>query len=705
MTATALPFPFPPRTGIQTTECAGVRMGKIMNYPSRCAAALITVCVVMPLHAETVSNEPIVVTATRLGDDAAQIPASITVITADDIRNGTAATLPDVLRQAAGISRHSLFGNLGADDSIDLRGFGATATQNTLILLDGRRINDIDLSLVDFGSIPLDNIARIEIIHGGGAVLYGDGAVGGVINIITKQTARQGTSGQTALSTGSYATRQLSAGLNHGSGPFSLSLHAGGADSEGYRANNNLLQKNGQSALRWTGADQELYLNLGADNQQLRLPGPRTVDPGAGIDELSTDRRGTDTPDDYANQSSYYATTGVHRILSDSNEFIADIGYRNKRQRAFYANFPSYLDTELGIWSFTPRLITRYTLLGHSGQVTTGIDYYHYTYTSDRASAADTVDTPIHALQVLQRNTGVYTQLTHDLDTATSLTAGARVQWVRESADDTLDPNAPGASQYDSQAAPLSRTDREHILELGIRRRLSADTTLFAHAQRSARFATVDELFQLDSNFMQVFSPIKPQTAKQLDLGLEFKRGTVSLAPTLYYMDLTNEIHFDPNTFTNVNLDPTRRYGAELTANARINEQVRLNGSYAHRISKFRAGTFQGHDVPLVPSNTANAGIDWTIRSDLLLSASVIYNGTQRFDNDESNSFMKIPAYQTVQTKLTHTEHGWHISGAIDNLFNKEAFDYGVRSTFTPGRYNAYPLAGRTYNLSVEVDL
>ena len=65
----------------------------------------------------------------------------------------------------------------GKSASVDIRGFGETAPLNTLVLVDGRRVNEIDLSGVDWTQIPLDQIERIEIVRGAGSVLYGDNAL------------------------------------------------------------------------------------------------------------------------------------------------------------------------------------------------------------------------------------------------------------------------------------------------------------------------------------------------------------------------------------------------------------------------------------------------------------------------------------------------------------------------------------------------
>src|SRR6266567_850308 len=116
------------------------------------------------------------------------VGASATVITSEDIARSPAQTVQEIIAQTPGVQLKSLYGGVnGAGTAVDLRGFGAFAGSNTLVLMNGRRLNDLDLQGVDLSTIPRDSIERIEIIRGNsGAVLYGDNAVGGVINIVTK---------------------------------------------------------------------------------------------------------------------------------------------------------------------------------------------------------------------------------------------------------------------------------------------------------------------------------------------------------------------------------------------------------------------------------------------------------------------------------------------------------------------------------------
>ena len=86
---------------------------------------------------------------------------------------------------------------------MDIRGFADTATSNTLILLNGQRLTNIDLSLVDFTTIPRDSIDRIEVIMGNSSVLFGNNATAGSINIITDQSIKKGDAVNSNLVVGS----------------------------------------------------------------------------------------------------------------------------------------------------------------------------------------------------------------------------------------------------------------------------------------------------------------------------------------------------------------------------------------------------------------------------------------------------------------------------------------------------------------------
>jgi len=674
-------------------------------------AILLMVCAIpLPSIAETIAPNAVIVTSTRLEDDTTRLPSSVTVITADDIRRSPAKTLPELLALQAGVSTRSLYGNHATQTSVDLRGFGATATQNTLVLLDGRRLNDLDLSDVNYAAIPLENIDRIEIIRGGGSVLYGDGAVGGAINIITKKPGRAGTTGNLTVTGESYKTRQLDASVSHGEGPFAFHIFANGIDSGGYRRNNELHQGNLQTDMRWSEDRGEWFLKLGADDQSLRLPGARHVDPSAGIDELVNDRRGTDTPNDYAKQTGSSLTLGYSRFLSGDRELIFDGGYRMKNQKAFFDDytfggaFANYVDTDLGTGSFTPRLKMRHALFGLPGNFTTGFDYYRTQYDSDRSLNPSTAGAPIHRLNVNQSSMAIYGENLNEIGDASTLTIGARLQRVHMQAHDDFNPAAPGAA-FGSGAPDRNSTDSQHMLDLGLRHRLGGKWSVYGKLGRSARFATVDEFFQTDpNNFLQTFSPLKPQTAESIDLGTDYTDGDTRFSVGIYRTDLHNEIHFNPIIFANENLDPTRRHGLTLSVAQRLAEKWRIAADYSYTRAEFRAGDFAGNEVPLVARDTGSLSLFWTPQAKLSLSAAARYTGAKRFDNDQTNTFQKIPAYATVDFKLLGEYARWKWTAAVNNIFDKKAFDYGIRSTFSPGVYNAYPLPERSVSVSLGRD-
>ena len=170
-----------------------------------------------------VTLEEVVVTATRDAEEIRKIPANVTVITKEEIEQTHARTVVDVLRDKVDVVVTDFYGN-GKSSAVDIRGFGETGPLNTLVLVDGRRVNEIDLSGVDWSQIPLDQVERIEIVRGAGSVLYGDNAVGGVINIITKKPEKSFPPRQRPREEATAITKRVGPSVENGAPcrPFSM---------------------------------------------------------------------------------------------------------------------------------------------------------------------------------------------------------------------------------------------------------------------------------------------------------------------------------------------------------------------------------------------------------------------------------------------------------------------------------------------------
>jgi iron complex outermembrane recepter protein len=636
----------------------------------------------------------VAVTATRT--EGGIVGASTSVITAEDIARSPGATLQDVLAREPGVQTWSTFGGVnGAGSTVDLRGFGATAASNTLVLLNGRRLTDIDLAGVDFSAIPRESIERVEITRGNsGAVLYGDSAVGGVINIVTKTGVALPTSARVEGMVGSFRQREGAVSATTSRGPWAMAVYGNSVDSDGYRVNNALRQRNATGDLRYTVEEGSAYLNITADDQHLGLPGARKVTLTSS--ELVIDRRGATTPTAYADKQGVGLTLGVTRNVLDGIEVIADGGARFKAQQSetSLSGYDSSDDRELSTFSFTPRFISRRSILGLPSKVTAGVDLYASNLDANRG--AHLADPPVHRYNVKQSTAGLYWQQSVGILPSTDFSYGGRLQSMTVSARDVFDPTAPGGA-WDSQGAPLDRSETQHALHVGLEHRINDSFAVFGRLARSFRTPNVDE--RVGQGFPTNFN-LQTQTSRDAEIGARVSWGALSVQTSAYVMELTNEIMFSPDTFTNVNLDPTRRTGVETGATYRLSDTVRLKGGLAYTRAVFRDGVYAGNDVPLVSRLTGSAGVSWDIwRKWLTLDVVARFVGARRMDNDQKNFQPLIPQYALVDVRIGGEIDRFFWSLAVQNLFNEMYFDYAAASASTYGTYNAYPLPGRTFQL------
>ena len=633
----------------------------------------------------------VLITSSRL--DVGVSGASISVITAAEIADSPGQTLADILAREAGVQVQDLFGGVdGADATIDLRGFGAAATPNTLILLNGHRLNDYDLSAVNLAAIPKDSIARIEIIRGNaGAVLYGDGAVGGVINIITKSRIDQPPFAQASQTLGSFDYRRTGLSVGDTFAGTALSAYGDNISSDGYRQNNRVSQHDIVGSIDRALAGGEVYLDASATSQHIGLPGALS---GA---ELAADPRATDTPLDNAGDQELNTTLGGVWPVASGVDLVLDAGVRHKDQQSrFFEYGDTFYDTSLTRLSLAPRVDFTRPLLTLPARTIAGIDLEQTEYHANQQ--VDPGNPPIHRYDIRQRTAAAYWQSTLSVRPGTAVSLGLRLQDDRVEAHDVYDPTAPNNGNFVTvQGVPLAHSSLQYAFDLGLDHHLQHGVELFARVGRSFRLPTADERVGESPWGVPTTFDLKTQTSVDGEAGMRLHRGAFALQSSVYLMKLHNELHFNPLTYTNVNLGPTRRYGVENSINWEASRTVRARAGLSYARARFASGPWNGNDVPLVSRWTGYGGLTWALLGRrAVLDADVLYVGSRRFDNDQPNVQPLIPEHTLVDLGVGGTVGKVRYSLAVRNVFDRRYFDYGVASTFTYGVYNAYPMPGRT---------
>lgn len=170
---------------------------------------------VMPglaLAAEPYTTEPLVVTSGRLAEPQAQATAATTVFERDDIERLQASSVSELLERVPGLSIVRT-GGAGSQTGVFLRG---TSTAQTLVLVDGQRIAAASSGTSSLEFLAPEQIERIEVVRGARSALYGSDAIGGVIQIFTRQGDGLGLKPYARLAAGSDSTYQRSLGLSGG---------------------------------------------------------------------------------------------------------------------------------------------------------------------------------------------------------------------------------------------------------------------------------------------------------------------------------------------------------------------------------------------------------------------------------------------------------------------------------------------------------
>lgn len=219
---------------------------------------------------EDIELEKITVTVSRIREDRSSVARNVDVVTEKEIENTQAKDLTQVLTDLTSVNI-SDYGQLGASKTIRMR--GSTASQ-VLVLVDDRPINNPRDGTTDLSSIPMDNVERVEIVHGPGSDLYGAGAMGGTLNIITKNPPREKQKTELYSSFGTFRT--YTERFSHGARVSKLGylISTEYQNSGGFRTNTEFDAKDMNTKFEYSiDDDNTLALNSGLYRSMAGAPG------------------------------------------------------------------------------------------------------------------------------------------------------------------------------------------------------------------------------------------------------------------------------------------------------------------------------------------------------------------------------------------------------------------------------------------------
>jgi len=610
-----------------------------------------------------VAVEEVVVTATRYEEQIADVPANVTVISEEDIKNSTAQNVPELLKSQVGIHVSDITGNRRTF-TVDLRGFGETSPSNTLVLVDGRRINQPDLSGVDWTQIPLERIARIEIIRGGrGGVLYGDNATGGVINILTKSGGplRAGVD----LAAGSYNTFKVD---SYATGELkNLSLHLSGnyATSDGYRDNSKTESRDfGLNAGYYFGDSLKMNFSSGYHKDTAGLPGAlKESDFAAGAS-----RRDSRFPDDFSEVEDYYLKIGPEIYLWSDSTLRLDASFRKREFLSFssgdWGNFTG--DSEIKTFGLSPQILLKQDFGKFKNTLSAGLDYQ----ASDNDILNDSLFFGFSSVGIFELKKDNYGYYLHDeisISERLHLSGGYRY----DKAKFKFDPSTPSSVTFSEEAYTA-----------GITYSFFKKSSVYLSYSKSFRYPLLDEMYSFFTN--SVNTDLTPQTSDNYEIGMRHHfNDRLSAGVNVFKIDTDREIFFNPDTFTNENLDgETEREGIEFSIDSKAADWLTLQGSYTLSKAEIKAGVFKGKDVPNVPEHKASVYAISSLGKGVTATLRGIYIGKRPFVSDFSNEVGDQKGYFLLNAKLAYEWKSLKAFVDVNNLLNKEYSEYGVKGGF-----------------------
>lgn len=597
------------------------------------------------------------------------------IITQQAIATSGAENITQVLSQNASVQTYS---QTGANPVFYLRGQRAT------ILLNGQPISQFDSSGQNISFIPMSDVEKIEINNNNSSVLYGSMGIGGTINIVTKDASEA--QNQISISPSYPTYGQASASFHKDLGHhWTLGFSNTSQDQSGYRDYSRAITSATQLSLTKKYDTGKLTINLNNGYQNLQYPGPLSS-----LEEHQDPWQASQGKQDYETYTVQFSVDWQQQI----NENLDFSNYAVYRQMWANGAFPTTSFTQNAqLWSTRPVLKVHSKIYGKALTTTIGADLSHQTF-----SQSNTIP---HAEQ---NNIEPFVQSKLQLNKQWSFGGGARFAYI-----------STNGSFTPRLAPPVSNNDvyTTYALSSFLQYRWTRAFTTAFEVSRAYQLPFIDQSSLAGQGTTTTTFGLKPQTSISYSLNNSYNTKSLSLGLDLYFMNTENQIYFDPtavhdptavqpNKGANVNLDPTRQFGAIINANYQLFTRLSLGGSTSLLYNTFRSGSLDGKQVPGQPNLQAETHFTLKLTERLDWYLQEQYHGTQYPDSDLKNAGAKVAPYWLTNTALNYHLNNWRIQLRINNLFNKYYYDYVTGySAGNAFNYSYYPADGINGHLSL----
>ena len=651
------------------------------------ALAILVLCL-QEVEAPAPPQEPpkppekeVVVIGQRREGDILDVPSAVTVVTAEQIRRSGATSVAEVVQRQPGFFMQSQVRD-GYDVLVDLRGYlnGGGNGQRTLVLVDGRRTNSVVNSSTDWASIPLGNVERIEIVRGPAAALYGDSALAGVVNIITKKRDKapedKGSKilrAEASASGGNWGTARASASLGGTAEGALLDLYAAAERTDGWRDHSGCSGQNATGRVEAPlGGGLTGFLKLGHHGDSRERPGSLTRSEMALLGRKGAVRVGE------ADMLEDYVDAGLRQSLGDLGEMNLFVNHTGWDSEQWDRESSLEIDDRSSVSSLQLKHVVMPKLFSRDAAFTTGIDLSY-----ERADADSDAPWGVGESEYRRRLLGLYSH--GEVRPLDFLVLAASLRYDRALLDldrtDTFSGSLDESPAYD-QLSPYA----------GVTLRVAEEVSFYASWGRTFKYPRRDELIGFTA-----FDPrLDPERAAVAEAGTRLwssRWGSASV--TAYRMEVKNEIFYDPNFFgfwgTNFNFDEVVHQGAETEVRFTPVEGIELFGSYTFTRAVITDADpdQEGKSYPVTPRHSAAGGVSLRYEG-LSLTFSGRYAGERMLVNDFANEGEELPPYLVYDARLSFTYKMASAFVAVYNLTDRDYYDSGGIS-FPENRFNPAP--------------